>query len=118
MWSALTVLSILTPKFSKSEQISSYRSRNIETTKQADHILELSRLRVFVIINFRILLPTKIRFTNKINAANYLRVKDDLQFVMLLSCFVEHPPGVKTRIGYKTLHDLSPKMLIFKNSSN
>ena len=53
---------------------------NIESTKKADHILEMSILGVFC--KYRLL-----KLGLRINSAYYF--KD--QFVLLLSCFVGHP---------------------------
>jgi len=71
MWSDFKVLSLLHEIL--------HISGNIESTKIADHILEMRG-----IINSRILLL-------KVGAANYVKIKDDLKVFLILSCFVGHP---------------------------
>ena len=54
-----------------------------------------------MIINFRILLPTKIRFTNEINAANYFKSQRRPSIRYAAVCFEEHPPVVKKELAIK-----------------
>ena len=61
-----------------------YISGYIESTKKADHILEMP-VKSFVVFCL------DVEIGGQMNAVNYIKKQDDLQVVLLLSCLVGRP---------------------------